>query len=240
MDHLERQSCEAKTLITHSKSRDDRSNKKRDFHNGLKCFYTNIDSLSNKKAELERRIFDLKPDIIGLTETVPKTTLYGFSENEMSLPGYVMYTNMNGRGTALYVKETIPSMHFDINVCHHQFPAVWCRVPLQGTDHLVIGVIYRSPDAKIEQSGSINDMIDEIVKRRHSHLLIMGDFNYPEIDWQCLASINDESCSPANKFKRCVWNHFLCQHVHQPTHFRGLQKANILDLVLRNEEEMIR
>jgi hypothetical protein len=34
-------------------------------------------------------------------------------------------------------------------------------------------------------------------------------------------------------------DYFLHQHVKCPTHYRGLQKANILDLIFRKENEMI-
>ena len=38
----------------------------------LLCMYTNVDSLFNKKEELLARVNALNPDIIGITEVLPK------------------------------------------------------------------------------------------------------------------------------------------------------------------------
>jgi hypothetical protein len=43
----------------------------------------------------------------------------------------------------------------------------------------------------------------------------------------------------ASRFLTCKEEGFLFQHVRKPTHFRALQKTNILDLVMTNEEGMI-
>lgn len=71
-----------------------------------------------------------------------------------------------------------------------------------------------------------------------SHLLILGDFNYPEIEW----SSRSVSCSPSHppfKFLKTVRDIFLSQHSLEPTHHRGDQRANVLDLIFTNEENMI-
>jgi len=41
------------------------------------------------------------------------------------------------------------------------------------------------------------------------------------------------------EFLDCFRDSFLWQHVTQPTRFRGDQTANILDLIMTNEESMI-
>ena len=40
--------------------------------NSLKCMYTNVDGILNKRLELLTRIQDEKPDIVGITEISPK------------------------------------------------------------------------------------------------------------------------------------------------------------------------
>jgi len=69
-----------------------------------------------------------------------------------------------------------------------------------------------------------------------SHVLIFGDFNYPGIDWDTqtsVASVNEQ------EFLDYFRVSFLWQHVTQPTRFRGDQTANILELIMTNEERMI-
>ena len=71
-----------------------------------------------------------------------------------------------------------------------------------------------------------------------SHICILGDFNYKEINWissECTADFNH----PANKFLDVVNDNFLTQHVHSPTRFRENETSSLLDLVFTNEEGMI-
>jgi len=63
-----------------------------------------------------------------------------------------------------------------------------------------------------------------------NYVVIMGDFNYPGINWQTL----DCDASSVN-FLEIVQDTFLVQHVLSPT--RG---DNVLDLVLSSEEGMIK
>ncbi len=43
--------------------------------NAFKVFYTNADSLLNKRDELLVKVLELKPEIIQITETLPKIEL---------------------------------------------------------------------------------------------------------------------------------------------------------------------
>ena len=80
--------------------------------------------------------------------------------------------------------------------------------------------------------GQENDRLlcELITELRSRPLLLMGDFNYPEIDWstshgQTLASQN---------FIDSVEESFLIQHVTKST-----RKGSILDLVITSEPDMI-
>ena len=84
-------------------------------------------------------------------------------------------------------------------------------------------------------------MINEVLQTnltKYSHLLIMGDFNFPEIDWE-LQSANVSENHAANKFVLCFKDLFLYQHFTQLTHYRATQQRNILDLLVTNEPGMI-
>ena len=62
-----------------------------------------------------------------------------------------------------------------------------------------------------------------------SNALIVGDFNYPNIDW-----INLDADSGSRHFLDMVNDSYLTQHVTRPT-----KGSNILDLVLTTEPDMI-
>lgn len=71
-----------------------------------------------------------------------------------------------------------------------------------------------------------------------SRLLLMGDFNYPEINYNDYTVTAGED-SPPNKFFNCSQDLFLCQHVMNCTRFRDDQKPSILDYIFTCEESAI-
>ena len=72
-----------------------------------------------------------------------------------------------------------------------------------------------------------------------SHVLIMGDFNLPLINWSSWTCSNNSENSFDNTFINCLRDSFFHQHVTIPTRSRYNQNPNILDLILTNEEGMI-
>ena len=75
----------------------------------------------------------------------------------------------------------------------------------------------------------------------YSHILVCGDFNLPSINWSdpSVPSTRENHTSLSFQFLESIKDSFLWQHVDQPTHHRGLQTANTLDLIFTNEENMI-
>ena len=69
-------------------------NKKCTMFKKLQFMYTNADQLSNKITELELRVQEHLPHIIGITEVKPKNSRYSMNEAEFSLEdtgNYKMY-----------------------------------------------------------------------------------------------------------------------------------------------------
>lgn len=70
------------------------------------------------------------------------------------------------------------------------------------------------------------------------HVLICSDFNHPEVDW--LDVCTPRNCNhPASKFVEAVRDSFLVQFVQKPTHSRGNQTQNVLDLIFAHEEALV-
>ena len=201
----------------------------------LKCLYTNADSLTTKKHFLEDLVKDYHPDIIGITEAIPKNLNEGIKEVELSINGYEMFSNLKGRGVCLYISSRLKASPANIK---DSTEGVWCEIRLRKQDKLLIGCIYRSPNSTDDDNKKISGMLKQATEIKATHTLIMGDFNHPEIDWQ-QCSCDKSSNHPASKFLETIRDSFLYQHVTQATHFRSCQKANVLDLILTNEEEMI-
>ena len=54
---------------------------------------------------------------------------------------------------------------------------------LASGDKLVIGCIYRSPHCTAKNISKLFNMLINVCARNLSHILIIGDFNFKEIDW---------------------------------------------------------
>ena len=67
----------------------------------MRCLYTNLDTFHNKRSELLTRIYEDKPDIIGLTEVQSMVAAGYISDIDLTIDGYTMYSNLCGRGVAL-------------------------------------------------------------------------------------------------------------------------------------------
>jgi hypothetical protein len=76
-------------------------------------------------------------------------------------------------------------------------------------------------------------------KEKFSHLLMMGDFNLPNIDWESWNNKSDNIERQDYKSIQCIQDNFLYQHVNKPTRWRGTDTPHVLDLVFTNEENMI-
>ena len=98
----------------------------------------------NKRDELTERIMELKPDIIQLTETIPKRKGNDINYDiEFSVPGYCKpIVNKNPfRGILVLVKENI-----DVKVNNEisDFKeCLFCNVTTNDTN-ILLGCVYRS------------------------------------------------------------------------------------------------
>ncbi|KAH3706267.1 hypothetical protein DPMN_065652 [Dreissena polymorpha] len=80
-------------------------------HEGLKCLYTNADSLGNKWAELESLVYIHQPDIVGITEVFPKTG-DRVDVSSYLLEGFQQFVNpkycvSGNRGAILFIRNGI-------------------------------------------------------------------------------------------------------------------------------------
>ena len=75
--------------------------------------------------------------------------------------------------------------------------AVWCAIQLKNNDKKLVGVVYRSPNSNFDNSSKIINLIPNLSKYvGYPHCLLMGDFNFPNISWTALTSLeSDQSLS---------------------------------------------
>ncbi len=85
----------------------------------------------------------------------------------------------------------------------------------------------------------MRNLISEATDLGHSHLLIFGDFNYPNINWNNWNTKGDNMESEEYLLLENLRDNFLYQHVDRPTRWRGTDTPNLLDLVITSEDGMI-
>jgi len=102
--------------------------------------------------------------------------------------------------------------------------AVACQVSLACGQELGILCVYRSPSSTSDDNELMIKILDNFLQNNFRQNIIVGDFNFPEINW----STNNSPFSSSFFFNFCQEN-FLTQHVLVPT--RNVS-ANTLDLVL--------
>ena len=56
------------------------------------------------------------------------------------------------------------------------------EIDINKSDKLLATSIYRSPCSSKENCISLNNLFNEISNKQYSHILTMGDFNYPDIN----------------------------------------------------------
>ena len=82
----------------------------------LKCVCLNARRIINKKNELDIMVDEIKPHIIGITESWANNDI---TDAELGLEGYVMFRKdtmgKRGGGVLLYIKETIEVVASKIN-----------------------------------------------------------------------------------------------------------------------------
>jgi len=95
-------------------------------------------------------------------------------------------------------------------------------------DYLITAV-YKSPN----QSKEENLQLFEFLKNVPSKSIIVGDFNFPKIDWRTTTPTGAKA--EMELFLESIQESFLNQLVRNPTHRAG----NILDLVLVSDESIV-
>ena len=93
---------------------------------------------------------------------------------------------------------------------------------------VTVGVYYRPPSQPEEWDDAFCEQTPTQSKGRD--VVLMGDFNYPDICWQSNSAKNARS----NKFLTALADNFMVQKVEEAT--RG---KTILDLVITNKEDLV-
>ncbi|CAM4513742.1 unnamed protein product [Caretta caretta] len=182
--------------------------------------------------ELELLVQEVKPDIIGITETWWNSS----HDWATGIEGYVLFrkdrNKGKGGGVALYINDEIECKEIRSDEMD-MTESVWATIKLgkktiRASPGIVLGVCYRPPGSNLDMDRALFNVFNKV--NTNGNCVIMGDFNFPDIDWRTSASNNNR----AQIFLDAIADGFLQQVVAEPT--RG---DAILDLVLVSNEDLI-
>ncbi|GAB0206950.1 hypothetical protein GRJ2_003160600 [Grus japonensis] len=185
--------------------------------------------MGNKQEELEACVRLQGYDLIGITETWWDSS-YDWS---VGMEGCRLFRKdrqgRRGGGIALYVNDQLECMELHLGMEEEPTKSLWVRIKGRaGAGDIIVGVCYRPPDQ--------GDRADEALYRqigaasRSQALVLMGDFNHPDICWRDNAAEHKQS----RRFLECVDDNFLLQVIEEPT-----RRGAMLDLVLTNKEGLV-
>ena len=106
-----------------------------------------------------------------------------------------------------------------------------------GTNMLVIGLIYRPPSNSHEDDTKLNSLLIVAEQRTiKKQLLVLGDFNFPDIRWD----IGDaQSGTRQEEFIKTINELYWLQNVNDVTRVRVNNKPSMLDLVFTRSSKEI-
>ena len=197
----------------------------------LNCMFVNARSLLTdfKVDELIAYADEKELDVIGIAETWLNDNIL---DREIILDGFTLYRKDRckvregrGGGVLLYVKNSLVSVDCpELNNSDNE--SVWCKILDSNKKSTIVGVVYKSTSAQLDEIDGMLSMLKSLSKEQ---VLVMGDFNYPNINWSSY-----ECDTVGGRFLEVILDNFWTQHVHLPT-----REGNILDLVISSEEGMV-
>jgi hypothetical protein len=114
---------------------------------------------------------------------------------------YVAEEGRRGR-IILYVKEGDVSREFlDLNVIKAE--AVWYKTKTMWNSEVVVGVCHKSQTADADESRALYVAISSASRKQ---VLIMGDINFPNMNW-----VINESVNSGTDFRDPVMDNYLVQ-----------------------------
>ena len=102
---------------------------------------------------------------------------------------------------------------------------------------IAVAVVYRPPDSSVNSFKAVLKFLEEHITKLDDdsfQIQILGDFNFPSVNWESLIVHPHESQDSALELLRFMSDNLLNQYVHIPT--RG---DNTLDLFITNNPYLV-
>ena len=176
-----------------------------------------------------------------LTEVKPKNSRFCLSSNEIKIAGYNLFTckllNKKCRGVACYVISDLNASIHELQCSYDD--AIWLKLKIEkSSESLLLGCVYRSPSNTLNKNQLFLSMFNEIAELRTNNIIVVGDFNFPGIDWCSLTYTGYDNSRIKKIFIEKVRDCYFTQIIDKSTCFRQTSD-NILDLLLVKDKDKI-
>ena len=211
----------------------------------VKVAFTNADSIVNKIPELHAFMQASKPDVLAIVESNCKENV---SPAVLNQAGYNMVRDDNIKerrgGILVYIRDkfhTKPCSEMEGIASNFQESSWhWFYYNANRRDRCLMGIVYRKPNSTRENDEQLINLISRAAELSNE-ILILGDFNMPEIDWNNLTTRNkfNEGLNTPDEFVNALQVNGLYQHVDQVTRARGSNQPSLLDLFVTSRRDNV-
>ena len=191
----------------------------------LKCCLLNARSVVNKSLDVQAYLHSESLDVLAVAETFLSDAI---SNGELVGSGYSVYTrdrDRHGGGVMIIIKDSIAvTRRHDL-----EMDCELLRIEIASSpSNLLVGVLYNPPgfktDALLQLQNSLTSLLNTLP------LVLCGDFNLPNIDWNHSSPSPSSTCAAATLLCDIANDYSLQQMVSEPT-----RESSILDLVFANK-----
>ncbi|XP_072169500.1 uncharacterized protein [Diadema setosum] len=144
--------------------------------------------------------------------------------------------NQYGGGIFIAVRDDIT-----ISECPHltsDCELLWCTLELANTKQLFLGSYYCPPNERQASLTGLENSLSTLMGNRRSHpnILIAGDFNHPDINWESQTTSNPTSATTHQKLLDILLTNSLFQLVRDVTR---PSSGNVLDLICTSNPSFV-
>ena len=209
----------------------------------MRLVYTNVDGIVSKRLEITDMLKEKKPMVFCMVETKVRKeinlNLFGWNDYNIWRKDRV---GKFGGGVCVLVHKSLRVRNITIESNKAEVLAL--EVTTKENEKIRIMTAYVAPYSaawtRLDHEEMRNETLVTLEKliRESSRLLLCGDFNCKEVDWEGMDSGCEEG-GWGDRLLELVTDNALVQHIKETTRERGGDNPSRLDLVFTRQEEEI-
>lgn len=187
------------------------------------------------------RISNNPPHVICLVEVFAKNNL-NRDYSEILIPGYFPLfpseTSASSRGVMIFIRNDLDATPIPLlnNLPFNE--SFWIEIQVK-CEKIILGCVYRAFYALDDNHKCLCKLINTACKlAKQNRLIIVGDFNYKNIDW-CSYTSSENVDNPSYIFLQNILENNLQQHITEFTRQRGTHNPSTLDLLISNDHAVV-